>query len=88
MMEQGMLCLFPGLAPRPPTVPEFDMDGFSVRTVVKDFPVNYHILLGKTLDPNHGLLLKMFLGSTYTQCSMINHNRLEEKVFMIERAAK
>lgn len=58
MIVQGMVWLFPGgnleealLAPPPPEVPEMNMQGFRPVTVVRDFPIDYSILLENILDP-------------------------------------
>jgi phenylpropionate dioxygenase-like ring-hydroxylating dioxygenase large terminal subunit len=62
MISQGMVWLFPGgnlevalLAPPPPVIPEMDMDEFRVTRVVRDFPIDWSILLENIMDPDHGL---------------------------------
>lgn len=69
MIVQGMVWIFPGgdlekalLAPGPPRVPEMDMDGFRPVTVVRDFPIDYSILLENILDPDHGVFAHGVLG--------------------------
>ena len=69
MIVQGMVWLFPGgnlekalLAPPPPQVPEMNMDGFLPVTVVRDFPIDYSILLENILDPDHGVFAHGVLG--------------------------
>jgi len=65
MIVQGMVWLFPGgnlekalQAPPPPEVPEMDMKGFRPVTVVRDFPIDYSILLENILDPDHVSICK------------------------------
>jgi phenylpropionate dioxygenase-like ring-hydroxylating dioxygenase large terminal subunit len=86
MMEQGMVWLFPGgnletalLAPPPPTVPEIDMEGYSVTTVVRDFPIDYSILLENILDPDHGLFSHGVLGFDLYSASRDEPQEIEEE---------
>jgi phenylpropionate dioxygenase-like ring-hydroxylating dioxygenase large terminal subunit len=69
MIKNEMTWLFPGgnleqalLAPPPPSIAEFDDPNFRVTTVVRDFPVDYSILLESILDPDHGLFAHGFAG--------------------------
>lgn len=61
MISQGMIWLFPGgmeaalTAKPPPTVPEIDMKGYKTTPLVRDFPIDYSILLENIMDPDHGL---------------------------------
>ena len=59
---QGMVYLFPGgnlekalLAPSPPKVAELEQEGWKNLPAVRDFPVDWAILLENILDPDHGL---------------------------------
>ena len=59
---QGMVYLFPGgnlekalLAPPPPKVAELEQEGWKNLPAVRDFPVDWAILLENILDPDHGL---------------------------------
>ena len=61
MIVQGMIWIFPGgmeralLSPEPPRIPEIDMDGFKVNPAVRDFPVDWTLLIENIMDPDHGL---------------------------------
>lgn len=62
MVVQGMIWLFPGgnletalLAPPPPIIPEIDQPGFRMIPTVRDFPIDFSILLENIMDPDHGL---------------------------------
>ena len=61
MISQGMVWIFPGgmeralLAPEPPRVPEIDLEGFLVNPFVRDFPVDWTLLIENIMDPDHGL---------------------------------
>jgi hypothetical protein len=62
MIVQEMIWLFPGgnletalLAPPPPTIPEIDQEGFRMIPTVRDFPIDFSILLENIMDPDHGL---------------------------------
>ena len=58
-VHQGMVWLWPGpeqkTYPKPPTIPEMDMEGWTSIPVVRDFPcVDWSLLLSNILDPDHG----------------------------------
>lgn len=62
LIQQGMVWLFPGgnlekalSVPPPPSVPEIDMPGFTTTKLIRDFPIDWSILLENILDPDHGL---------------------------------
>eukprot|EP00568_Trieres_chinensis_P000743 CAMPEP_0183298570 /NCGR_PEP_ID=MMETSP0160_2-20130417/5542_1 /TAXON_ID=2839 ORGANISM="Odontella Sinensis, Strain Grunow 1884" /NCGR_SAMPLE_ID=MMETSP0160_2 /ASSEMBLY_ACC=CAM_ASM_000250 /LENGTH=695 /DNA_ID=CAMNT_0025460637 /DNA_START=83 /DNA_END=2170 /DNA_ORIENTATION=- len=62
MISQGMVWLFPGggleralLRPPPPLVPEWDLPNYRATLAVRDFPVDWTILLENLLDPDHGV---------------------------------
>jgi len=61
IVEQGMVWLFPGGEERrgaavpPPRIPEIDKEGYKVVPIVRDFPVDWTILLENIMDPDHGL---------------------------------
>jgi phenylpropionate dioxygenase-like ring-hydroxylating dioxygenase large terminal subunit len=86
MIVQGMVWLFPGgnlekalQAPLPPTIPEIDMDGFSTTTVVRDFPIDYSILLENILDPDHGLFAHGVIGFDLYSASRYEPQTIEEE---------
>lgn len=60
LISQGILWLFPGgaeralLAPEPPRIPEID-EGYRVTPVVRDFPIDWTLLIENIMDPDHGL---------------------------------
>ena len=62
-ISQGMVWVFPGgdwvdtlNAPRPPSIPEIDLPGFKVgTTVIRDFPIDFSLLMENIMDPDHGL---------------------------------
>lgn len=62
MIQQGLIFLFPGgnlekalTCPPPPRVPELDLDGYRMVPSVRDFPIDWAILLENIMDPDHGL---------------------------------
>ena len=61
MIHQGMVWIFPGglegalTAAPPPTVKELDDPKFKITTVVREFPVDWSILVENILDPDHGV---------------------------------
>lgn len=62
MVQQGIIWLFPGgnlekalLCPPPPRVPELDLPGYRMVPAVRDFPIDWAILLENILDPDHGV---------------------------------
>jgi phenylpropionate dioxygenase-like ring-hydroxylating dioxygenase large terminal subunit len=86
MIVQGMVWLFPGgnlekalQAPLPPTIPEIDIDGFSTTTVVRDFPIDYSILLENILDPDHGLFAHGVIGFDLYSASRYEPQTIEEE---------
>lgn len=61
-IHQGMVWLFPGggleaalQAPPPPTVAEVETEGFKLGKYIRDFPVDWPILVSNILDPDHGI---------------------------------
>lgn len=76
MISQGMVWLFPGgglekalLAPPPPTIAEIDDPAFKCTRLVRDFPVDWPILIENIMDPDHGMfahaspMMDMYTGS-------------------------
>ena len=64
MVQQGIIWLFPGgnlekalLCPPPPRVPELDLPGYRMVPVVRDFPIDWAILLENILDPGEYTIL-------------------------------
>lgn len=67
MIHQNMIWLYPGgydyidnnqLSYRtiyPPTIPEINMPNAISQSVIRDFPIDYMILLENIMDPDHGL---------------------------------
>lgn len=64
---QGMLWISPyltplealasssdGTLPPPPRVPEIDMPGYKTQVVVRDFPIDWTVLMENIMDPDHG----------------------------------
>mmetsp|Transcript_22489 Transcript_22489/g.31548 ORF Transcript_22489/g.31548 Transcript_22489/m.31548 type:complete len:627 (-) Transcript_22489:75-1955(-) len=87
MVSQGMVWLFPGgnlesalLASPPPRVPEIDMEGFKMSTVVRDFPIDYSILLENIMDPDHGLFAHGAKGFDLYSASNDMPQELEEEI--------
>ena len=68
MISQGMVWLFPGgglekalMAPQPPTINELDKQGYRyISKVVRDFPIDWTILLENIVSENETLLLLTF----------------------------
>ena len=61
-IHQGMVWIFPGglekalISPPPPTVNELEIeDDFKLCPYVRDFPVDWPILVSNIFDPDHGL---------------------------------
>jgi phenylpropionate dioxygenase-like ring-hydroxylating dioxygenase large terminal subunit len=51
----------------PPRVPEMDiMEGYKSTTVVRDFPIDWTVLMENIMDPDHG---KLSLTGYVTSCS-------------------
>jgi phenylpropionate dioxygenase-like ring-hydroxylating dioxygenase large terminal subunit len=95
MIEQGMVWLFPGgnlekalQAPLPPTVPEMDMDAFSTCTVVRDFPIDYSILLENILDPDHGLFAHGVRGFDLYSASRDEPQTIKKNFSIMERGGE
>jgi len=62
LIQQGIIFLFPGGGlekalsyPPPPRVPELDEPGYRMVPAVRDFPIDWSILLENIMDPDHGL---------------------------------
>ena len=66
-VSQGMVWLQPSYTPLealaamesgklspPPRVPEMDMEGYKSTTVVRDFPIDWTVLMENIMDPDHG----------------------------------
>jgi phenylpropionate dioxygenase-like ring-hydroxylating dioxygenase large terminal subunit len=61
-IHQEMVWLFPGggleealQAPPPPTVAEVETNGFKLGQYVRDFPVDWPIVVSNVFDPDHGM---------------------------------
>jgi phenylpropionate dioxygenase-like ring-hydroxylating dioxygenase large terminal subunit len=87
MISQGMVWLFPGgslekalLAPPPPTIPEIDQPGYTMGTNIRDFPVDWSILLENILDPDHGAFAHGALGFDLYSASTDVPQSVEEEV--------
>lgn len=87
MMVQDMVWLFPGgtleealLAPPPPIVPEMEETGFTTTTIVRDFPIDYSILLENILDPDHGLFAHGVAGFDLYSASRTAPQSIEEEL--------
>ncbi len=86
-VSQGMVWIFPGgtwvdalAAPRPPTIPELDQPGFRVGgTVVRDFPIDFSILLENIIDPDHGIFAHGAVGFDLFSASSTAPQSLEEE---------
>ena len=46
-LEQGKLL-------PPPRIPEMDLPGYKVACVVRDFPIDWTVLMENIMDPDHG----------------------------------
>ncbi|KAL7450933.1 hypothetical protein ACHAWC_002783 [Mediolabrus comicus] len=64
---QGMLWISPfltplealaatskGILPPPPRVPEIDMPGYKTQIAIRDFPIDWTVLMENIMDPDHG----------------------------------
>lgn len=64
---QGMVWLHPSYTPLealaaiekgellpPPRIPEMDIEGYRTTTVVRDFPIDWTVLMENIMDPDHG----------------------------------
>ena len=38
----------------PPSIPEIDMDGYKVTRAIRDFPIDWTVLMENIMDPDHG----------------------------------
>lgn len=86
LIQQGMVWIFPFgqleealTAAPPPEVPEMDMDGFTVSRVVRDFPVDYSVLLENIMDPDHGLFAHGVAGFDLYSASKKHRQEVEEE---------
>ena len=62
LIQQGIIFLFVGgglekalLYPPPPRVPELDEPGYRMVPAVRDFPIDWTVLIENIMDPDHGL---------------------------------
>lgn len=64
---QGMVFIHPNYTPLealvaiqnksllpPPRIPEIDMDGYKVTCAIRDFPIDWTVLMENIMDPDHG----------------------------------
>eukprot|EP00804_Cyclotella_cryptica_P014490 CCRYP_004820-RA/>CCRYP_004820-RA protein AED:0.00 eAED:0.00 QI:531/1/1/1/1/1/2/278/563 len=64
---QGMVWIHPALTPLdalaleqegnlvgPPRIPEIDMEGYKTTVAVRDFPIDWTVLMENIMDPDHG----------------------------------
>lgn len=64
---QGMLWISPfltplealaatsnGILPPPPRVPEIDIPGYKTQVAIRDFPIDWTVLMENIMDPDHG----------------------------------
>jgi phenylpropionate dioxygenase-like ring-hydroxylating dioxygenase large terminal subunit len=86
MVSQGMVWMFPGgnlesalLASPPPRIPEIDMEGFKMTSLVRDFPIDFSILLENIMDPDHGLFAHGAKGFDLYSASKDMPQTLEEE---------
>lgn len=47
-MEKGTLL-------PPPRIPEIDMEGYKTTLTIRDFPIDWTVLIENIMDPDHGL---------------------------------
>jgi len=83
---EGMVWLFPGgnlekalLAPPPPTVPESLSKGYIVTTSIRDFPVDYSLLLENILDADHGVFAHGLGGFDFYSATRDTPQRITEE---------
>ena len=66
-VHQGMVWLQPNCTPLealsamekgellpPPSIPEISMEGYKMSTVIRDFPIDWTVLMENIMDPDHG----------------------------------
>jgi phenylpropionate dioxygenase-like ring-hydroxylating dioxygenase large terminal subunit len=86
-LSQGMVWIFPGgswvdamKAPRPPTIPEYDQSDFRVLgEVIRDFPIDFSLLLENIMDPDHGLFAHGAKGFDLFSASTTSPMTIDEK---------
>lgn len=81
-IHQEMVWLFPGgglekalQALPPPTVAEVETEGFKLGQYVRDFPVDWPIVVSNVLDPDHGMFAHQ--ASTFDMYSASNQFPIE-----------
>ena len=40
----------------PPRIPEIDLEGYKTTAAVRDFPIDWTVLMENIMDPDHGLI--------------------------------
>jgi phenylpropionate dioxygenase-like ring-hydroxylating dioxygenase large terminal subunit len=86
-LSQGMVWIFPGgswvdamRAPRPPTIPEYDQAEFRMCSeVIRDFPIDFSLLLENIMDPDHGLFAHGAKGFDLFSASTTSPMSIEER---------
>jgi hypothetical protein len=88
MIHQGMVWVFPGgnlekslSATPPPTIPEMDEPDYKVSTIIRDFPIDWSILLENILDPDHGLFAHGALAFDLYSANAQHPQQIEEEFF-------
>ena len=88
MIHQGMVWVFPGgnlekalNATPPPTIPEMDQSEFKVTTTVRDFPIDWSILVENILDPDHGIFAHGALAFDLYSANTQRPQQVEEEFF-------
>jgi len=89
LIQQDIVWLFPGgnlekalLVPPPPRVPELDEPGFKmINPFVRDFPIDWTLLIENIMDPDHGLFAHQNTGFDLYTASKGNPYNLTESFF-------
>ncbi|KAL3940845.1 MAG: hypothetical protein SGBAC_004695 [Bacillariaceae sp.] len=99
--HQEMVWIFPGggletalQAPPPPSVKEVETDGFKLGQFVRDFPVDWPIVVSNILDPDHGIFahqattFDMYSASSAFPLEIQNHYPEDGKGWVLESKVK
>lgn len=100
-IHQEMVWIFPGgglekalRAPPPPSVQEVETEGFKLGQFVRDFPVDWPIVVSNIFDPDHGLFahqaasFDMYSASATYPIEIQNHYPEDGKGWILESKVK
>ena len=79
---QNLIWLWPGAKqnkyPDPPSIPEMDLPDWKQTQIVRDFPVDWSLLLSNIMDPDHGMYAHTALAFDFYSASANHPLTIEE----------